>query len=67
MIAWPPFWHVQSFGRTLRCAEGGLVLFKAKAPQPACHVHDGAQTKALRYIIVLAKDRVQDTAPRRAA
>ena len=26
-------------------AEGGLVLFKAEAPQPACHVHDGAQTK----------------------
>jgi hypothetical protein len=26
-------------------AEGGLVLFKAKAPQPACHVYDGAQTK----------------------
>jgi hypothetical protein len=26
-------------------AEGGLVLFKAKAPQPDHDVHDSAQTK----------------------
>jgi hypothetical protein len=23
-------------------AEGGLVLFKSKAPQPHCHIHDSA-------------------------
>ena len=26
-------------------AEGDLILFEAQAPQPACHVHDSAQTK----------------------
>ena len=41
-------------------AESGVVLFKAKAPQPDHHVHDGAQTQGCPHIIVQPGEGVQD-------
>ena len=44
-------------------AECRLILPEAKAPQPACHVHDGAHS-ALLHIIVRSGESVQEVPKR---
>ena len=39
----------QDLFRDCVLAESGLVLFKAKAPQPACHVHKTAAVAQRLY------------------